>query len=254
MQLLRRGIDIRRREENLMQAFTVGQVMRREAPSLPEQAPFNDVVQHFLTSEIPVCFVIDHTRRLRGEISIHDVKELIREDSLGQLVIAQDLLQPAASVTHPEETLARCLEKFSLVDQEHLPVIASDTQQLQGIISQRDVLDLYNREILRREYLGLSLRSERIVTTVHEQVRLPHEYTVEIVPVPPQYDGRTLRETQLRTQFNLTAVAIRLGGFNWQDDLPDPNRPLTRFDYLVLVGRPDDLQRFTREENQEAVI
>lgn len=253
MQLLRRGIDIRRREENLMQAFTVGQVMRREAPALPEQAPFNDVVQHFLTSEIPVCFVIDHTHRLLGEISIHDVKELIREDSLDQLVIAQDLLQPAASMTHPEETLARCLERFSLVDQEHLPVVAANTQQLQGIISQRDVLDLYNREILRREYLGLSLRSERIVTTVHEQVRLPHEYTVEIVPVPPQYDGRTLRETQLRTQFNLTAVAVRLGGFHGQDDLPDPNRPLTRFDYLVLVGRPDDLQRFTREEHQEAV-
>jgi CBS domain-containing protein len=228
--------------------------MRRETPTLPEQAPFTDVVQHFLMSELPVCFVIDHAHRLLGEISIHDVKELLREDSLGQLVIACDLLQPAASVTHPEETLARCLERFSLADQEYLPVTASGTGELEGIISHRDVLDLYNREILRREYLGLSLRSERIVTTVHEQVRLPHEYTVEIVPVPPQYAGRTLRDMQLRTQFNLTAVAVRLGGFNGQDELPDPNRPLTRFDYLVLVGRPDDLQRFTRTENQEAVI
>jgi CIC family chloride channel protein len=254
MQLLRRGIDIRRREENLMQAFTVGQVMRREAPTLPEQAPFSDVVQHFLTSELPVCFVVDHDDRLLGEISIHDVKELLREDSLNQLVIARDLFQSVAVHLYPEETLARCLEKFSLADQEHLPVITSGTRELQGIISHRDVLDLYNREILRREYLGLSLRSERIVTTVHEQVRLPHEYTVEIVPVPPHYVGRTLRETQLRTQFNLTVVAIRLGGFHGQDELPDPNKPLTRLDYLVLVGRPDDLQRFTHEENQEAVL
>lgn len=245
VQLLRKGIDIRRREENLMQAFTVGQVMRLEAPTLLEQAPFNNVVQHFLASELPVCFVVDNARRLLGEISIHDVKELLREDTLGPLVIARDLIQPTASTTHPEDTLARCLEQFSLADQEYLPVTALETGKLQGIISHRDVLDLYNREILRREYLGLSLRSERIVTTVHQQVKLPHEYTVEILPVPPHYAGRTIRETQLRTHFHLTAVAVRRGGFNGQDELPNPDQPLGHLDYLVLVGRPEDFQRFT---------
>jgi CIC family chloride channel protein len=254
MQLMRRGIDIRRREENLMQSFTVGQVMRREAPTLPEQAPFNNVVQHFLANDLPVCFVVDHTQRLLGEISIHDVKELLRDDTLGPLVIAGDLLQPSASVTYPEETLARCLEKFSLSEEEHLPVIARDTGKLQGLISQRDVLDLYNREILRHEYLGLSLRSERIRTAVHQQVRLPHEYDVGVLPVPPQYAGKTLRDAKLRTHFNLTAVAVRRGGFHGQDELPDPDRPLGHLDYLVLVGRPEDLRRFSDGKSAETHI
>jgi CIC family chloride channel protein len=254
MQLLRRGIDIRRREENLMQSFTVGQVMRREAPTLSEQAPFDEIVQHFLISELPVCFVINVNQQLLGEISMHDVKELLREDSLGPLVIAKDLAYSSFSVTHPEETLARCLEKFTSTDQEHLPVTSQETGRLQGIISHRDVLDLYNREILRHEYVGLSLRSERIVMTVHERVRLPHAYTVEVVQVPFRYVGRTLRETQLRTQFNLTAVAIRHSSFNGQDELPEPDRPFERFDHLVLVGRPEDLRRFLGEKEAEALI
>ncbi len=246
LQLLRRGIDVRRREANLMQAFTVGHVMRQEAPTLPETAPFAAVVQHFLDSDMPVCFIVNEQRHLLGEISIRDVKALLQEDSLGPLVIAKDLAQRPAVTISPDETLARCLEKFTHTEQEYLPVVSSSLE-LRGIISHRDVLDLYNREILRNEYLGLSLRSEGILSTVHQQVRLPHEYIVEIVQVPAFFVGKTLRETQLRTRFNLTAVAIRRGGFNSPDELPDPNRTLNPQDHLVLVGRSTDLQRFTVE-------
>ncbi|MGH7963264.1 MAG: chloride channel protein [Candidatus Binatia bacterium] len=246
LQLLRRGIDVHSREENLMRVFTVAQVMRREVPTLRDAAPFAEVVRHFLVSELPVCFVVDHNGHLLGEISIHDVKTMLQEDALGPLVIAKDLTQNPEATVNPDETLARCLEKFAVIEQEYLPVV-SPAMQLQGVISQRDILNLYNREMLRHEYLGLSLRAERLTSSVHERVRLPHEYVVEVVRVPGLYAGKTLRETQLRTQFALTAVAIRRGGFNGQDELPDPDRPLVRQDYLVLVGRPADVRRFAAE-------
>jgi CIC family chloride channel protein len=245
MQLMRRGVDIRRREENLMQAFAVGQVMHGDAPTLPETAPFAKVVQHFLASDIPVCFVVDAGRRLLGQISLHDVKALLQEDALGPLVIARDLAQNPGVTTNPDETLARCLEKFARADQEYLPVVSPTTRELQGFISHRDVLDVYNREILRHEYVGLSLRSETISTAVLEQIRLPHTYTVAIAHVLPRYAGQTLRELQLRARFNLTVVAIRRGGFHNQDELPDPDQPLGPYDHLVLVGRPEDVQRFS---------
>jgi chloride channel protein, CIC family len=247
LQLLRRGIDVRQREANLMQVFTVGHVMRREAPTLGETASFAEVMQHFLTSNMPVCFVVNHDRQLRGEISIHDVKDLLQDDTLGPLVIAKDLAQPASVTTSPDETLARCLDKFTLSDAEYLPVV-SPTLELYGSISHRDVLDLYNREILRQEYLGLSLRSEGLRGSVHEQVRLPHEYIVEVVQIPPHYVGKTLRDTQLRTRFNLTAVAVRRGSFNGPDELPDPGRTFNAQDHLVLVGRASDMRRFTTED------
>jgi CIC family chloride channel protein len=246
LQLMRRGIDVRQREANLMQVFTVGHVMHREAPTLKDTAAFAEIVQHFLTSNMPICFVVDQERQLLGEISIHDVKELLQDDTLGPLVIAKDLAQQSSVTTSPDETLARCLDKFALSEQEYLPVVSS-TFELYGIISHRDVLDLYNREILRQEYLGLSLRSDGLRSTVHQQVRLPHEYIVEVLPVPSHYVGKTLRETQLRTRFNLTAVAIRRSSLNSPDELPDPGRTFNAQDYLVLVGRASDMQRFTSE-------
>ena len=244
LQLLRRGIDIRRREQTLMQGYTVRQVMQREVPTFHAATPFPVIMDHFLTSNLPLSFVINEQRHLVGVISIHDVKSTLQDDSLGPLVVAADLAQPPDTATVPDETLARCLEKFAMSEQEYLPVLSPD-QQLAGVISQRDVLDLYNREILRNEYLGVSLRSEAITETVHEQVRLPHDYTVEIVQIPAHLIGKTLRESQLRNRFNLTAIAIRRGGFHSPDELPDPNSPFHQEDYLVLVGRTEHLRRLT---------
>ena len=196
-----------------MRAFTVRQVMRGDAPTLHEIAPFSDIVQYFLVNSLPFCFVIGEDRTLRGMISIHDVKVSLQEETLGTLVIAKDLAQTCRIITSPDETLAQCLEKFARTELEYLPVVL-ETGKLQGVISRRDVLDLYNQEILRREYLGLHLRSERMSSTVSKQVRLPREYTVDVIPVPPRWVGGSLRDAQMRTRFHVTVVAIRRGGFD----------------------------------------
>ena len=244
LQLLRRGIDIRRREQTLMQGFTVGQVMRPEPPTFREGAPFPEVMDHFLASTLPLSFVVDRNQRLLGIISIHDIKATLQDDTLAPLVVAADLARPPDTVTTAQETLARCLEKFSLSEQAYLPVLSAD-QKLEGIVSRYDVLDLYNREILRNEYLGVSLRSEALTEMVHQQVHLPHEYIVEIVHVPPPLIGKTLGESQLRRRFNVTAIAVRRGGFHSPDELPDPDTPLRQEDSLVLVGRAEHLRRLT---------
>jgi hypothetical protein len=222
-------------------------VMRRAAPTLSETAPFAEVVQHFLASDFPVCFVVDGQRRLLGTLIMQDVKAMVQEDSLGSLVIAKDLCHSPQATVRPDETLARCLGKFAASDQEYLAVVSS-ADELLGLISHRDILSLYNREILRHEYLSLSLRAEGIGGIAHEHVRLPQEYAVEILPVPYRYVGKTLRETQLRSHFNLTVVAIRRGGRNSHDEFPNADHPLAGHDHLVLVGRHPDVRRFAAEQ------
>lgn len=257
LQLVRRGIDIRRREENIMQTFTVGQVMRQDAPILQDSVAFAEVMQHFLVSAVPVCFVVDRQRHLLGEISIHDIKELLQqEDALGSLVIAKDVAQPSRATADPDDPLVRCLEKFTLIGQDYLPVVSSTTGVLLGTVSRREILDLYIREILHHEYVGLSVRSEYTHGTMHKQVRLPQEYVVEIVRVPRSYVGKTLRDAQLRTQFNVTVMAIRQGGESSPDEFPEPDHPLRIQDYLVLVGRPSDVRRFagSNERPPESVV
>jgi hypothetical protein len=192
--------------------------------------------------------VVNRGHQLRGVISIHDVKELFQsEDALRLLVIAQDLAQRNQAVVNPEETLAQCLEKFTRTEQEYLAVVSSGGV-LRGYISRGDVLDLYQQEILRHEYLGLNLYANGVNGGVFEHLRLPYEYTVEVIPVPPFLVGQTLRDAQLRTRYRLTVVAVRRGGFDRPDELPDPNWTLGPQDYVVLVGHQLDMQLANSQE------
>lgn len=243
LQLVRRGVDVRHREANLLQAFTVDGVMRRAVPVLAETTPFVGIVEHFLSGSLPVCYVTNDQRHLRGEISIHDVKTLFQEQTLGELVIANDLCQPCRATVTPNDTLARCLELLIATEQEYLPVVDKDSGQLQGIVSYRDLLQLYHREIHQAEYLGLDLRAQGRAA-VREDVRLPQDYTITVLPVPAWCVGSTLRLLQLRTRFGLTVVAIRKGGIQRRDDLPDPNEILPAHDYLVVVGRTEGIEQF----------
>jgi hypothetical protein len=62
--------------------------------------------------------------------------------------------------------------------------------------------------------------------------------------------GKTLRDAQLRTRFNVTVMAIRQGGKSSPDEFPEPDHPLRMQDYLVLVGRPADVRRFAGEQGE----
>ena len=97
----------------------------------------------------------------------------------------------------------------------------------------------------------MTLQSEGRSGAVSEQVRLPREYTVDVIPVPPHFVGGSLREAQLRTRFHLTVVAIRRGGFDRPDELPNPDWLLSVQDYLVLVGRPADIREFATESSTQ---
>ena len=90
----------------------------------------------------------------------------------------------------------------------------------------------------------VSVYAEGSSSTVHEHVRLPRQYTVDVFQIPHRYVGKTFHAISLRTAFGWTAVAIRRGGFQCPDELPDPDRPLDARDHLVLVGRQEDLRHF----------
>jgi CIC family chloride channel protein len=246
LKLARLGLDLRRREDVVMRTFRVEQVMRRDVNPIRQDVPFPEIIRHFLESDVPVCFVVDGEKRMVGEVSIHDVKASFREEGLGNLVIARDLANGNAMTVAPTDTLADCMEKLSLSGQEYLPVVLPQSRELVGVISRRDVIDLYNREILRSDYLGLTVGGEEGSRQVQGYIRLPRDYQLEVVPIPREFVGKSLREINLRASYNVTVVALKQGGEYARDELPDPNRRLGAEDFLVLVGRKEDMERFLR--------
>jgi CIC family chloride channel protein len=238
LKLSRRGIGRNRWEERILRGHTVGQVMRPADRSVPEGARLSEVVGRFLEKEASILFVVDGQDRLLGQVSIHDVVACdVRQ--LDELVLARDLAEPNPLVVGTDETLADCLDRFVLSENEELPVVDAEGR-LVGLVSRGDVLRVYSSELLRQEILGVATIEDR--DRDRPLIRLAPEHRVEVLPVPPPLVGRTLRDAALRSRCGLTVLAIRPPG--GLDLPPDPDRALGPGDALVVVGPVENLQRW----------
>ena len=97
-----------------------------------------------------------------------------------------------------------------LSQSEHgdIPVVEdSHSRRLVGSLNRGDVLDLYNREVLHRDILGIKLGREN--SPDREVVGLPSEYLVEVLPVPPAFVGKTLAELGLVNDLDVAGVFVK---------------------------------------------
>jgi Trk K+ transport system NAD-binding subunit len=154
-------------------------------------------------------------------------------------------MRPTPYVVQQRENLEDTIMLLTTANAEQLPVVISNENPvLRGTIRQSDILELYNREILHKEVLGIKMVHRDTQGT--DFVDLPEQYRVELVPVTDEMVGRNLRQLDLRGRFGVHVLAIkrpgrRVAGTN---ELPDPERELTAKDRLIVVGRSEDLDEF----------
>ena len=114
IQLIRRGIDVHRREENLMQAFTVSQVMHAVKPRHYQKRPRFPRLCGIFSHTNPTCFVVNERDHLLGEISIHDVKDMFQEEDATCVDYRQGLGAPLFSRPRVRRKLSLDVWKNSL--------------------------------------------------------------------------------------------------------------------------------------------
>ncbi|HWP48293.1 MAG TPA: ClcB-like voltage-gated chloride channel protein [Candidatus Limnocylindrales bacterium] len=249
--LKQRGIQLSRgMEEMVLYSMRVQDILKTGVSLLPENLRFDEILKRFYASRSDYLYVGDQRGNLLGVINLHDIKEFLSEKDLETLVIAKDLATPV-SVAYPMDRLADVLEKFWLQDLEELPVVRSkDSLQFLGIVTRRDVLSTLDREALRRKMLlsRFVTRSEDKLLT--DRLELPEGFRIDKIVVPPELVGRTIGETNLRTQYHLNVLAVISPGRNGKEQrhFPDPNRKLEEGDILVVLGREDDIRQLYTQD------
>jgi CIC family chloride channel protein len=151
--LVDQGIDISAaREMGVLTTLTVRDVMNREVPKIPSNMPYSEVVMLCLKGQGNYLYTIDEEDNLEGVISFQDIKEFVYDDQLNGLVFARDMANRDVVYVTPDETLASSLNKFSYIDMEELPVVASDDgfRRLLGIITRSELMKIYRKEMLKR--------------------------------------------------------------------------------------------------------
>ena len=90
---------------------------------------------------------------MSGILSFHMVREMIFEEELGDLVVANDLsVKPVKTLT-PDNNLNQAMELFAHLDVEQLPVVhKDDLKRVIGMINRGEVVATYNKEVLVSEF------------------------------------------------------------------------------------------------------
>jgi trk system potassium uptake protein TrkA len=128
-----------------------------------------------------------------------------------------------------------------------LPVVDEESRKFLGIVTRRDILGAFDREVLRRNRLLAKVRS--IEGTGFDYFELPEESRMSRIAVPAEFVGQTLAEAQLRARHGITVMAIqRMDAAGREHRIaPRPDTRLQRGDMLVVLGEDSAMERLERE-------
>jgi len=144
---------------DLLQGIHVGDLPPRPpVQMIPETAGLGEVIGTLIQSTQDLFPVVGRDGRLVGTLSAGDVRQLMEEHHLGNLVIAGDLAaRPRVTLT-PQDGLESALQEFVRLDVDELLVVeAGDPGKVVGLISRHDLISTYNR---RRLEVGSVTQSE----------------------------------------------------------------------------------------------
>lgn len=129
--------------------ITVGQVYDRKPDLVTEEMTLNQILNVLQSSRYSDLPVTDSQGRFLGMISFQDLRTILLESGLADLILARDVLREDVLTVSPTDTLLDALNRFGLHDLDHLPVVDPENRsRLLGLLTRSDVMARYNKELL----------------------------------------------------------------------------------------------------------
>ena len=156
IKLLKRGIDIESgRGRHLLQHILVKEVMTQDVVTIPQSMPLSRIIWTFKTENAPYLHVVDDTGKLTGIISFRDIRAVLNEQDLMELVIAYDLATRDLVVVTADDTLQTAQERINRSGVSQLPVVSSGEKSLLvGTLTESGINAAYNSAVVRDEISG----------------------------------------------------------------------------------------------------
>jgi CIC family chloride channel protein len=227
-------------EATAMSMLKVSDVMRDDVKLVPATMPYSQVARTFMETRSLYLYIGDAQGRLLGVIDLHDVKSRLSDPDLTGVVIAEDLVTEIPFVT-PSESLTSVNEKLWFRDLGQLPVVKSaENRQFLGIVTRRDLLGAFDREVLQRNRLVGRVRTFREGEAEGEvdYFDLPEKHRLAELDLPPGLVGRTAGEAGLRSRYGVSVLAVkRLTRDGTQHRfVPGPDDRFEHGDVLIVLG------------------
>jgi chloride channel protein, CIC family len=235
-------------EATMLSSLKVAEIMRSDIKLIPRTTPLPEILKTFLSTRSLYLYVGDEAGKLLGVIDLHDVKEIFAEQTPAA-IIAEDLVSDIPFVT-PSEPLTSVNEKLWFRDLGQLPVVDSpETRRFLGIVTRRDLLGAFDREVLQHNRLLARVRRVGEPEGEVDYFELPEKHVLVELPVPRWIEGKTVGESGLRTRYGISVLAVK----RWTREgvqrrfVPAPDDRLEPGDSLIVLGTDDAVEKLRQE-------
>jgi len=251
--LRRQGVDLYKEQDpNPLRSLFVRDVLDPHPEVIPASASFRTVLDLVVQSDHSQFFVVDDRARLLGTISLAELRRLIYEqENFQHLVVASDLVDSSLPTVTADDHLDLVLHLFSDAATDEVAVVdPEDPGVLVGSVSEKDVIEARNREMMRRDLAG-SLTTG--VTAVHQgrRVDLGSGFALQEAVAPPAAFDRSLRDVNLRARTGVHVLLMRRrlpGEREARVWVPTAEDVVREGDALVVAGSNEALDRLERFE------
>jgi CIC family chloride channel protein len=150
--LIRRGINIRAgKEVNVLKSISVEDVMNPEPETIPENLSLGRIAEKISKSKYNSFPVVGEDGNLTGILSFVDYRDAAFDENLRDLLVAKDLATLEVVTISLDDNVYDALEKITPKDFSILPVVSpDDPSQLVGILTRREILEAYDRAVIKK--------------------------------------------------------------------------------------------------------
>jgi CIC family chloride channel protein len=120
----------------------------RKVETIPEGMQFEEILQLIVHSNQNNFPVVDNDSRLKGILSLTDIRRVMLEKELHKLVIAQDIAVEEVLTVTLEDDLNTALKKMTAAEIRELPVVSrEDSRKVISMLSRKDIIRTYHDQI-----------------------------------------------------------------------------------------------------------
>lgn len=145
--LIKKGVFFGEKR-GVLRRMRVREVLHTDFLSVKPETKLRELLAMLPSSKQYAYPVLDSEKRLVGIVSLQDFQSAVFEEGISDVVVVGDIMTRDVLTVTPEQSLEDALLKIGDANIEYLPVLASaDSREVTGLVSRRDILACYNREL-----------------------------------------------------------------------------------------------------------
>lgn len=231
---------------HMLESWRVAEFMEPTwTETVERNTPLREIIPRIQPGTRPV-FAVAEGQTLLGVVSTSDIRKIMEEPGLAEVVIASDIMTERLLTLHPDVDMYQAMDQFRRSQHNVLPVVRREDGRWLGMIARERVYKRIQEHVAERqrqmlsEHAGLAaMQQEAEIQELVLGVGDARKNRFERIMVPIDAVGQSLRQADFRRRFHAQVIAIEQPTGEVQCP-PSLDAPLTSSQRLLVLAEERD--------------